>query len=151
MKKDVLMILKSVQSVDDERNETELITPAVLTPLKNGGFSIAYNETEATGFEGSKTVLSCYGNKHASICRSGAVSSNLVIDKDKKQHCYYGTPYGELMVGIYTHSIVNELNENGGNLYMKYTIDINSSYVSDNEIFVSLRPAKNESSAEVQS
>lgn len=151
MKKDVLMILKSVQSVDDERNETELITPAVLTPLKNGGFSIAYDETEATGFEGSRTVLSCYGNKHASICRSGAVSSNLVIDKDKKQHCHYGTPYGELMVGIYTHSIVNELNENGGNLYMKYTIDINSSYVSDNEIFVSLRPTKNESSAEVRS
>lgn len=151
MKKDVLMILKSVQSVDDERNETELITPAVLTPLKNGGFSIAYDETEATGFEGSRTVLSCYGNKHASICRSGAVSSNLVIDKDKKQHCHYGTPYGELMVGIYTHSIVNELNENGGNLYMKYTIDINSSYVSDNEIFVTLRPSKNESSAEVRS
>ena len=72
MNKDVLMILKSVQSVDDERNETELITPAVLTPLKNGGFSIAYHETEATGFEGSRTVLSCYGNKHASICPSGA-------------------------------------------------------------------------------
>ncbi len=151
MKKDVLIVLRSIQSVDNEQNETELITPAVFTPLKDGGFSIAYNETEATGFEGSKTVLSCYGNKRASICRSGSVSSNLIIDKDKKQHCLYGTPYGDLMVGIYTHSIINELNEDGGNLYMKYTVDINSSYVSDNEIFVRVQVPASEESPENQS
>jgi uncharacterized beta-barrel protein YwiB (DUF1934 family) len=147
MKKDVLMILKSVQSVDSERSETELITPAVLTPLKNGGYSIVYEETEATGFDGSKTTLSCYGNKHASICRSGTSNSNLIIDKDKKHHCMYGTPYGDLMVGIYTHDIINQLSDDGGNLYMKYTIDINSSYVSDNEIFVCVKPTPSANTA----
>ena len=64
----------------------------------------------------------------------------------KKQHCHYNTPYGELMIGVFTHSIVNELNESGGSLYLKYTIDINSSYVSDNEILMmvnSIKPKNN--------
>ena len=42
------------------------------------------------------------------------------------------------MVGIYTHKIQNELNLSGGYLYMRYTIDINSSYISDNEIIMNI-------------
>lgn len=141
MKKDVLITMKSIQSVDNDSSEIELITEGVMKTLKNGGFQLIYDESEATGFEGSKTTVCCYGDKHASISRSGAVQSTLIIDKDKKQHCHYGTPYGDLMVGIYTHSIVNRLTENGGNLYMKYTVDINSSYVSDNEVLIVVQPA----------
>ncbi len=141
MNKDVLITMKSIQTIDNDSNETELITQAVYEPLADGGFRISYDETDATGFLGAKTVLSCYGNRRASICRSGIASSNLVIDREKKQHCHYGTPYGELMVGIYTHAIINKLSENGGDLYMKYTIDINSSHISDNEIYINVRPA----------
>ena len=148
MKKDVLITLKSIQSVEDDRSEVELITEATYSPLNNGGFSISYDESEATGFAGSKTVVNCYGDKRASICRSGSAQSNLIIDKDKKQHCHYGTPYGELMVGVYTHSIVNNLDENGGSLYMKYTIDINSSYISDNEIFLQVQPTVKRTTSE---
>lgn len=141
MKKDVLITLRSIQSVGEDSNETEIITEGTFSTLKNGGFRIIYNESEATGFEGSKTTVCCYGENHASICRSGSVQSTLIIDKNKKQHCVYGTPYGELMMGIYTHAIVNRLDKNGGNLYMKYTVDINSSYVSDNEILIIIQPA----------
>ena len=148
MKKDVVITLKSVQYVDDNRAETELTTEAQFKHIKNG-YSITYKESEATGFDGSTTVLTCYGNKYATILRSGTAASNLVIDSDKKQHCHYGTPYGDFMVGIYTHKIDNKLTDNGGELYMKYTVDINSSYVSDNEIFLSVRGnAKKDKSAE---
>ena len=44
-------------------------------------------------------------------------------------------------VGIYTHSIKNNLMESGGDLYMKYTLDINSSYMSDNEIIMNIKKA----------
>ncbi|MBQ8826518.1 MAG: DUF1934 domain-containing protein [Oscillospiraceae bacterium] len=141
MKKDVLITLRSIQTANGDSNETEIITEGTFSTLKNEGFRIIYNESAATGFEGSKTTVCCYGDTHASICRTGTAQSTLIIDKNKKQHCVYGTPYGELMMGIYTHSIVNKLDKNGGELYMKYTVDINSSYISDNEILIIVRPA----------
>ena len=66
-----------------------------------------------------------------------------IVEKGKKHHCHYVTPYGEMMVGIYTHEIKNELNEHGGKLYMKYTVDINSSYISDNEIYMEIKVIEN--------
>ena len=46
-----------------------------------------------------------------------------------------------MVIGIYTHKLENNLNDNGGNLYMKYTIDINTSYMSDNEIIMNIKKA----------
>lgn len=44
-------------------------------------------------------------------------------------------------IGIYTHSIKNNLMDDGGDLYLKYTIDINASYMSDNEIIMNIKKA----------
>ncbi|MEG0615845.1 MAG: DUF1934 domain-containing protein [Oscillospiraceae bacterium] len=137
MKKEVLINLTSVQTVDSESSKTELITSGSIKPVE-GGFEITYEESEATGFEGSKTILTCIGNERASIVRKGKSYSNLIIEKDHKHHCHYGTPFGEFTVGIFAHEINNELTPNGGKLYLKYTVDINSSYISDNEIYLTI-------------
>lgn len=137
MQKDVVITLKSIQSVDNEHSETELKTKGTFSTIENG-YEICYDESVATGFEGSKTILTCRGNEMASMQRTGKTYSNLVIEMNKKHHCHYGTPYGDIMVGIYAHSIDNKLDNTGGNLYFKYTIDINSSYISDNEIFITV-------------
>ena len=44
-----------------------------------------------------------------------------------------------MVIGIYTHALENKLDKNGGSLYMKYTIDINTSYMSDNEIIMNVK------------
>jgi hypothetical protein len=43
-----------------------------------------------------------------------------------------------MQIGVYTHKIENKL-ETEKSLYMKYTIDINSAYVSDNEIILEIK------------
>lgn len=135
MEKEVLINLTSIQTVDKDSNKTELITSGKLGTIP-GGYQITYDESPATGFEGSKTVLSIKGNDWASIDRIGNASTNLIVEKGTKHHCHYATPFGDFVVGIYAHSIVNELTPDGGNLYLKYTVDINSSYISDNEILI---------------
>lgn len=139
MTKKVMITLKSVQWYDKESSETEIITSGDFEAVDGGGYRISYDESSATGFEGSKTELICYGNNLANLMRIGNAPSNLVIEMDKKHHCHYGTPYGDLIVGIYTHKINNDLTDDGGDIYMKYTIDINSSYVSDNEIYLNVK------------
>lgn len=135
----------SIQSTYDEKTETSLITEGFFSTEKNNSFIISYEDSEATGFEGSVTEISVKGNSLASIIRTGTTHSELVIEPGKKHHCHYETPYGEMIVGIFTHKIENNLTSDGGHLYIKYTIDVNSSFMSDNEIVMNVTGQKSAS------
>ena len=122
-------------TIDNDSSRTDLTTSGTFRTLE-GGYQLKYEESEVTGFKGSTTYLSVFGNSLVNLRRIGTAPSDLTIEKGKKHHCHYGTPYGEFTMGIYTHGIVNNIDENGGELYLKYTVDINSSLVSDNEIYI---------------
>ena len=123
--------MKSIQSIYDEKTETELITQGKFSK-KNNSYHISYEDSEATGFKGSVTEI---------LVTENSTSSDLIIEPGKKHHCHYETPYGSMDIGIYTHSIKNNLMDDGGDLYLKYTIDINASYMSDNEIIMNIKKA----------
>lgn len=129
--------MKSIQSVHGESTETELLTKGFYE-INNDSFLISYEDTEATGFKGSITEISVKADRYASVIRSGSSSSDLIMERGKKHHCQYQTPYGAMDIGIYTHFIKNNLLDDGGTLHLKYTLDINSSYMSDNEIIVTV-------------
>lgn len=135
-KNNVTISLTSIQWEDDEKNETELLTKANLT--KSGdNYVISYEDTEATGFEGSVTTITVNGNKSAYIVREGTSNTVLSLETGKKHYCQYGTPYGTMQIGVYTHLIENNISQNG-RLYLKYTLDLNSSFLSDNEIIMTI-------------
>ena len=107
--------------------------------LGGKGFDvITYEETSATGFEGSVTTIRVEGSKNASIIRRGTANSVLSIEIGRKHYCQYETPYGAMQIGVYTHAIDNTIAKDG-RLYMKYTLDLNSSYLSDNEIIMKVK------------
>lgn len=137
--KKVTITLKSISdSGHGAPDVMELITEGTYKPVKLGnadGWEISYEDSEATGFAGSTTTVTCIGNELASMRRSGSADSHLVIEKDRRHHCHYGTEYGDMLLGISASRIINRLSEEGGVLYFKYTIDINSAFVSENEIY----------------
>ncbi len=136
LKSNITISLTSIQYQDGERNETELITKAKHT--KSGKFDvISYEDTEATGFEGSVTTIKTDGNS-AYITREGTANSVLALEVGKKHFCQYETPYGSLQLGIYTHNVDNTIAENG-RLYLKYSLDLNASPLSDNEIIMTIQ------------
>ena len=137
MKNNVLISLTSIQWQDGEKSETELLTQAKFT-RENGWDIISYEDTSATGFEGSVTTIKENNNKNASITRQGTANSVLSLEIGRKHFCQYGTPYGNLQIGVYTHAIRNTLAKDG-KLYLKYTLDLNSSYLSDNEIIMTIK------------
>lgn len=139
MKENVIIRMFSVQYENDERTESELLTEGFFRK-KGNLVNISYSDTEATGFEGSETSVTVRKDEYASIIRKGTSNSNLILERDKKHHCYYSTPFGGMNIGIFTHAIRNELTDDGGTLYMKYTVDINSAFVSDNEIELTITP-----------
>lgn len=137
MKNNSMITMKSIQSVHGDSTETELMTRGMYK-INDDSFLISYEDTEATGFKGSVTEISVKADRYASVIRSGNSSSDLIMEKGKKHHCQYHTPYGAMDIGIYTHFIKNNLQKDGGTLHLKYTLDINSSYMSDNEIIVTV-------------
>ncbi len=137
--KKVTITLKSISdSGHGAPDIMELITEGTFKPIKLGnadGWEISYEDSEATGFAGPTTTVTCIGDELASMRRSGSADSHLVIEKDRRHHCHYGTEYGDMLLGISASRIINRLSEEGGVLYFKYTIDINSAFVSENEIY----------------
>ncbi len=134
--KQVTLKLRSIQTIEGEGSEeTELMTEGTMEQ-KDGVWLITYQESEATGFEGSTTRIHVQDNAMVSIARKGTVQSCLTIETGKKHYCLYDLPYGSMTVGIFTHKIESSLSQSGGQLYLKYTIDVNSAYISDNEIYL---------------
>lgn len=138
-KKKVCITIKSTQTAENDKDTTELFTFGFLEKKKTDTFRITYEESEATGFAGSNVTLDVNGTDLVTMVRKGKSSSNLTIERGKKHHCHYGTEFGDFMVGIKTDEIRSSLDENGGELYLKYTIDINASFMSENEMFINIK------------
>ena len=137
-KSNVTIKLISNQTDGINSDQSEIITQGFFEK-KSDRYIISYTESEVTGFDGSNTELSVYGNNKIVLNRTGEFLSNLIIEMGKKHHCSYGTPYGELMVGINSKEINSQLSDNGGRINFKYVIDVNSSYVGDFDVTIDVK------------
>ncbi len=135
---DVMITVKSLQRIDDEVNETEIITEGTLEATAEG-FELRYVETDATGYDGANTLLKINENKFE-LLRTGSVEGELIIELNKKNFCHYGTPYGELIVGVQAKYVRNNLSLFGGKAEAGYVMDMNSVLVGNYELTVEVKP-----------
>ncbi|MDR0197913.1 MAG: DUF1934 domain-containing protein [Oscillospiraceae bacterium] len=140
MDKEVSINIKSVQTAENMKDTTELFTRGRLKRGRaRGNYTIVYEESEATGFDGNTVSFAVKGDDMVVMQRRGNSPTDIIVEKGKKHHCHYGTPYGDFMVGITAGDIKGNLKDDGGDLYLKYTIDINSSLMSENEMFIDFK------------
>ena len=107
-----------------EGDEMEINTDGTLS-YNDGRAEFSYNESEITGMEGSKTVIS-YAEEDPSIItmiRSGSVSTSLVFEQGKRHRCVYKTPYMPFEVCVHTLKVDNKL-ATEKSLYIDYIIEI---------------------------
>ncbi|MEG0692101.1 MAG: DUF1934 domain-containing protein [Oscillospiraceae bacterium] len=138
MKKDVFITIKGIQKVDDEKDTTELFTQGNFYK-KNNNYYITYDESEATGFQGSTTTLKVEGNDKVTLIRSGTTRSHLIVQNGERNIGHYGTAEGNLAIGVYTKQIKSSLDDNGGDLFFSYSLDINSNLISENEVYINIK------------
>lgn len=137
--KEVDIKLISRQFDGEDKEETEVLSQGIFGTTDEG-FYIEYEESEATGYEGSVTRLETFGNEKVMMSRSGTVTSNMIVHLGEKHHCVYGTLFGNFEVGVAAKKINVKLDENGGTLFFSYVVDVNSSYIGDFEISVEIKP-----------
>lgn len=138
MKKDVLISIKGVYDSEDDHDVIELFTTGTYYK-KDGCYFICYDETEATGFEGSKTTLRVDRQDKVTLVRSGKAKSQLIVERGVRHQCHYDMGFGDLMIGVSGSSIKSSLSDGGGNLEIKYSLDVNSMLASENEMYVNVK------------
>ena len=138
---DVLIRIKGVQLSQGDRDVVELLTTGSFCRTKDA-YCISYEESEATGFEGSHTTLRFEPNSgRITMTRSGALNTQLIIEAGRRHQCNYDTGYGQMTIGVLGDQITSTLTDEGGDISFGYTLDIDTALTSENQVFVSVAKA----------
>lgn len=130
MKKDAVIRIVSMQRTENGDNAGEMTVAGTIS-YENEKVLIEYIENnEETGPE--ETTITVAENNIVSIVRKGQFSSEMMVEKNTRHHTFYSTPYGELTMGIYGNQVDWSKDDNGGVLRMKYSLDFNNGFVSEN-------------------
>ncbi len=125
------------QILDGESDKIEVLTGGNYI-MKNGHSYIGYKEYDETSPNDYYDNLIKVENDTVTITRKGPMRSQLMLQKGRRHQCYYQTPAGELMIGVYTKTMNSTLGENGGRLEVSYTLDFNTDLVSENSFIITV-------------
>lgn len=137
MKKKSKITIITQQTESDDSSRMELTTQGFYWQENDRTF-IQYNETKATGFEGSITTLTIE-NGTVYIKRNGEFSSGLVLETKKEHYGHYFTPMGSFDITTKTYRIKNELKENGGHLFLQYGVYANGMFLSQTKLLLTVK------------
>ena len=99
MTKDVIVSISGLQMpAEGEAEPVEVITVGDYYQ-KNGKHYVLYEEVNE-GFEGSTKNIIKMQENCIDITKKGVSNVHMVFEKNRKNMSYYGTPFGNLLVGI---------------------------------------------------
>ena len=105
---------------------------------KDGISTFSYVESMLTGNEGLLTTFDVEPDQVV-LRRGDGLSGDMIFKENQKHHFLYDTPFGSIMLGIDTHSITKNMRDDGGNLEIRYDIEVDNVSVSQNLFKINIR------------
>lgn len=139
MKQRVSISMKGYYEADED-SVVELFTDGMMYH-RDGITMLTYEESETTGFQGSTTTLKIERNGRVTLTRKGSANSHLVLQKGVRHVGSYNVYGGSMEIGVYANEVDCNITEEGGSLRLVYTLDMNTSMFSRNELSIDVRPA----------
>lgn len=124
------------QTAEGQTDRSELFTKGEYRH-HGGAYYIDYDESEATGFEGSHVQLKVDGDI-VTMTRTGKAFSSLVFEQGERHFCHYGTEYGDCMIGITTTKLRHVMADNGGEIEIRYSLDVNGGLMLINDLKINV-------------
>lgn len=126
--------IQGKQIQDGEENKIHVNTTGSYTKKGETRY-ISYREYEEDN--PSKTHISVIKVEPGIVTVIQADSATrLILEEGKRHLCLYNTEFGALTLGIFTSVMRSTLDDRGGSLNVKYTLDVDSHLTSSNEIDV---------------
>ena len=107
----------------EEEDRIEIMTYGSF--LKKGDtYYITYKETQTIGFEGCTTTIKIAADgSRVAMLRFGPASAQIIIERDRRNICYYETEVGSLTLGVTGDGIECNLTDKGGTAKFSYLLD----------------------------
>ncbi|MDD6202597.1 MAG: DUF1934 domain-containing protein [Lachnospiraceae bacterium] len=106
---------------------------------RNGMHYLVYDEpVEGTG-QINKNMLK-FNEKELHVSKKGAVNVSMSFREKEKNMTDYRTPYGSIMIGIDTQQVGMKESEQGIQLAVDYSLDVNYEFLSKCKIRIEAQP-----------
>lgn len=138
-KKNILLSVIGTQKIGYDKEKIELITTGTMYK-KGNEYIIDYDENEESGMSDTHTRINV-NNDRVMITRLGKFNSQLLLEKGNRHLCHYNTNYGQIVLGVLTSNITNNLQK--GELSIDYSIEMNHSFTSDNKFELKVKEVDN--------
>ena len=131
--------MQPVRTGEDDR--IEIMTYGSLVK-KGDTYYITYKETQTIGFEGCTTTIKIAADgSRVAMLRFGPANAQLIVERDRRNICYYETEVGGLTLGVTGDGIECALSEKGGTAAFSYLLDADDpiSIINRNTLEISVQ------------
>ena len=135
VRKKAIISVTSKQRGDND--EIKVVTPGTFY-VKDDVFYAEYAETEISGMEGTTTTMEIRPNKF-SLIRQGSTSTEMEFDRKENSVSMYNTPYGTLELKIETKKLDVMVDEEGGDIFIKYLLCVVGQDVLDTTLKINIK------------
>lgn len=134
MTKDVLVTVKGKQIANDHEDEIEVINVGTYHE-RNGKIYIRYEE-QVEGTDASVLNMIKIDGEGIEITKKGSVGAQMIFRENEKINSCYDTPYGMLMMAIYTNQIQCNMEQDKIEINVLYSIEMNGELLSDADVYI---------------
>lgn len=134
-KKAIISILSHERLSKDDA--IEVVTPGDFYKKEDEYFAV-YEETEISGMEGTTTTLKISKEK-LSLLREGTTNAEMHFDKNKQCTTLYNTPYGVLEIKIDTDDLNIDVDDKGGEVFIRYNMIIAGQTSQNTELKIKIK------------
>ncbi|MDR3310354.1 MAG: DUF1934 domain-containing protein [Oscillospiraceae bacterium] len=117
-----------------------LVTDGEYVVSRGGKSQISYFDSDVTGSPDDTKTVFVVEPSRITLTRGSWFGADMVFDTGEKHHFLYETPFGSLTMGVETEYISRELTKKGGDLKIRYSLDVDNVIISRNSYTISVKP-----------
>ncbi len=120
----------------------DLKTTGNFTQIENKKYIIYKEYSDKSPEEYTINTLKLVDSEVATLIKNNSQQTRMIFEKNKRHYCPYYTEFGTLTFGIFTNNIHFNGDELSGKLFLSYTLDMNSSLISECELNLNFKKIK---------
>ena len=141
MEKEVVISIKGMQNYEGALPDVvELVTQGRLA-REGERYTLSYQESELTGLSGTLTTIRVDGPE-VTLMRVGEFNSQMVFQEGRRHLSMYNTPNGAMSIGVNTRHLLAELTDQGGDIEVDYTIEVDHAMAGRNVFRINVKEAE---------
>ena len=135
MTKDVMISIRGMHfDLTDNGDNIEIIQPGQYYTRGDTHYLIYEEPVEGTD-QTNKNMIK-FNDTSMTLTKKGVINTSLLFDTSKKNLTNYVTPYGNLVIGLDTHTVSVTKTDDEINLKINYSLDVNYEFLADCDISI---------------